>query len=148
MELDQTDKDIINLLVDNSKLSYRDVAKNVKISAATALNRIKKLEKEGIIEKFTVKIDHEKIGYDLGIMIEVRISKGKLFDVEKKIASHPNVLSVYDLTGDFDAVIFARFTNRRTMDAFIKKIQTYDFIERTNSRLILNVIKKKEVYFQ
>tara|TARA_Y100000310_G_C20375796_1_gene665678 strand:- start:42 stop:488 length:447 start_codon:yes stop_codon:yes gene_type:complete len=146
MELDATDKDIINLLVENSKLSYRDIAKNVKISAATALNRIKRLEKDGIIDKFTIKIDHEKMGYDLGIMIEVRISKGKQLDVEKKIISHPNVLSVYDLTGDFDAVIFARFKHRRSMDTFIKKIQTYDFIERTNTRLILNVIKKKEVY--
>ena len=88
------------------------------------------------------------MGYELGIMIEVRIAKGKQFEVEKKIASHPNVLSVYDLTGDFDAVIFARFKHRRTMDVFIKKIQTYEFIERTNSRLILNVIRKKEVYLQ
>ena len=49
------------------------------------------------------------------------------------------------MTGDFDAAILARFKNRRQMDSFLKKIQTYDFVERTNTRLILNAIKEKNV---
>ncbi len=76
-------------------------------------------------------------------MIEIRISKGKLFDVEKKIASNPNVFAIYDVTGSFDAVVLARFRTRRQMDNFLKRLQTYEFVERTETKLILNTIKEE-----
>src|SRR3989344_7150241 len=145
MEMDNLDKEILNVLILDSKMSYRDVAKKVKVSVATAMNRIKKLEKESVIKRYATILDYDNIGYDVEVLIEVRISKGKLFQVEKEIAHHPNVFAVYDLTGDFDAAILARFRNRKAMDNFLKKIQTYDFVERTNTRLILNTIKEKEV---
>ncbi|MBU0614550.1 MAG: Lrp/AsnC family transcriptional regulator [Nanoarchaeota archaeon] len=145
MELDDVDKDIINTKIMDSTLSYREVAKKVKVSVATVMNRIKRLEKEGVIKRYTTIVDYDKIGYDVEVMVEVRISKGKLFQVEKEIATHKNVFGVYDMTGDFDASIMARFKNRRQMDAFLKKIQTYDFVERTNTRFILNTIKEKQI---
>jgi len=145
MEIDETDKKIMRVLVDNSKLSLREIAKEVGVSVATVMHRVNRLEKQGVIKKYTTILDYDKIGYDVEVLIEVRISKGKLFQVEKEIAHHPNVFAVYDLTGDFDAAILARFRNRRQMDAFLKKIQTYDFVERTNTRLILNTIKEKQV---
>ena len=144
MEIDQMDKNILSVLLDDSRLSYRQIAKKLGVSAATVMNRVKGLEKE-IIKKYTAILDYEKLGYDVEVMVEVRISKGKLFQVEKEIANHPNVFAVYDITGDFDAAILARFPSRRKMDAFLKKIQTYDFVERTNTRIILNTIREKQV---
>ena len=145
MELDNVDKEILNALIIDSKLSYRDIAKKVKVSVATAMNRVKKLEKGGVIKRYTTILDYDNIGFDVEVLVEMRISKGKLLDVEKKIATHPNVFAIYDLTGDFDAVILARFRSRKSMDNFLKKIQTYDFVERTNTRLILNTIKEKQI---
>lgn len=147
MEPDKIDKGIINTLISDSTLSYREIAKRVKVSTATVMNRVNRLKKEGIIERFTTIMDYDKIGFDFEVLIEIRISKGKLFQVEKEIAHHPNVFAVYDLTGDFDAAILARFRNRRQMDNFLKKVQTYDFVERTNTRLILNTIKEKQITF-
>lgn len=145
MKIDETDKKILNTLVDNSKYSLREIAKKVGVSTATVMHRLNRLEKEKIINKYTTIVDYEKIGFDVEVLIEVRISKGKLFQVEKEIANHPNVFAVYDLTGGFDAAILARFKTRRQMDNFLKKIQTYDFVERTNTRLILNTIKEKQI---
>ena len=145
MELSQTDKKILNVLVNNSRLSLRQIAKKVNVSVATVMHHIKKLEEEKIISKFTTKIDYEKAGYDIEVMIEIRISKGKLFEVEKKIAMNPNVFAVYDLTGNFDAVVLARFPTRRKMDNFLKKLQTYEFVERTETKLILNTIKEENI---
>ena len=145
MELDNLDENILRSLMENSKLSYREIGKKVKVSVATVMHRIKKLEKEEIIKKYTTLLNYETLGYDIEVLIEIRISKGKLFEVEKKIATNPNVFAVYDITGDFDAAILARFKNRRQIDAFLKKIQTYDFVERTNTRFILNTIKEKQV---
>ena len=145
MELDETDKNIINTLIENSRLSYRQIAKKIGVSVATVMNHVNKLEEQKIIEKYSAKINYEKVGYDVEVLIEVRISKGKLFEVEKKIANHPNVFAIYDVTGAFDAIILARFRNRRQMDNFLKKIQSYDFVERTETKLILNTIKEERI---
>ena len=145
MELDETNKKILNILMENSKLSLREIAKRVDVSVATVMHRVNALEKEGAIKRYTTILDYDKIGFDVEVLIEIRISKGRLFEVEKKIAIHPNVFAVYDITGEFDAAILARFKSRRDMDSFLKKIQTYDFVERTNTRLILNTIKEKQI---
>ena len=145
MEPDSTDKKILNVLRENSRLSLRQIAEKVKVSVATVMHRLNRLEKESILKKYTAKIDYEKIGYDVEVMIEIRISKGRLLDVEKKIAVHPNVFAVYDVTGAFDAVILARFRNRRQMDNFLKKIQTYEFVERKEKKLILKTIKEESL---
>jgi len=148
MKHDELDKQIMNLLLENSRLSYRQIAKKLKVSAATIMNRTKLLEKGGIIKNYTISIDYEKVGFDIEAIIEMRISKGKLIEVEKKIATNPNVFAVYDITGDFDAIILARFENRRKLDTFLKKIQTYDFVERVFTKIILNTLKEQQLKFQ
>ncbi len=145
MRLEETDKKILNIIVENARLSLRQIAQKAGVSVATVMHHIKNLEKEGIIRKYTAKLDYEKMGYDIEVMIEIRISKGKLFEVEKKIAMHQNVFAVYDTTGAFDAVILARFPTRRTMDNFLKKIQTYEFVERTETKLILRTMKEENI---
>ena len=52
------------------------------------------------------------------------------------------MFAIYDITGTFDAVILARFKSTRQMDAFLKKIQSYEFVERTETKLILKTIKE------
>ena len=145
MELEETDRRILNVLTENSRLSLRQIAEKVKVSVATVMHHLDSLEKEGVIRSYTANIDYEKIGYDIEVIIEVRISKGRLLDVEKKIAVHPNVFAVYDVTGAFDAVILARFKTRRQMDNFLKKIQTYEFVERTETKLVLQTIKEENI---
>lgn len=143
--VDDIDKEIINNLLIDSRLSYRKLAKKLNCSVATVMHHVNKLEKQKIIQKYTAQLDYETLGYDIEVFIEIRISKGKLFMVEKKIASHPNVFAVYDVTGASDAIILARFKNRRSMDNFLKKIQTYDFVEGTHTKLILNTIKEDNI---
>ena len=141
MELEETDKKILNVIVGSSRLSLRQIAEKVGVSVATVMHHVNKMEKDKTIEKYTAKLNYEKIGYDVEVIIEVRISKGRLLDVEKKIASHPNVFAVYDVTGSFDAIVLARFPNTRLMDNYLKKLQTFEFVERTDTKLILQTVK-------
>ena len=145
MELDSVDKKIVNVLSANSRLSYREIAKKVGVSVATALNRVKRMEKENVIQGYTVHVDYEEIGYGVSVVVHVRVAKGKLFAVEKKIAADSHVVALYDITGAFDALVIARFRSRRSLDAFLKKIQGYEFVERTETVLILNEIREKNV---
>ncbi|MBN2459050.1 Lrp/AsnC family transcriptional regulator [Candidatus Woesearchaeota archaeon] len=140
VEIDDVDKKIINSLIDDARLSYRQLASKVGVSVATAINRAKRLEKSGVIVKYTIGVKYSLIGYDMQIIMDVRIAKGKLYEVEDKIAKHPNVFAVYDNTGPFDATIIAKFKDRKSADAFIKKVQTYDFVERTETKLLLSTV--------
>lgn len=145
MKLDKIDEQIINELINSSKIPLRKLASRLQVSFVTVMNRIKKLEKEKIIEKYNAKINYEKLGYDTFVIIEIRISKGKLLELERKIASSQNVCAVYDTTGQYDAMILAKFKSTRLMDTFLKKLQTYDFVERTNTILVLNTIKEEQI---
>jgi len=141
VETDDIDKRIINLLIDDARLSYRKIASKVGISVATVMNRVKRLEKAGVITKYTIGVKYSYIGYDMQIIMDVRVSKGKLDEVEKRIARHPNVFAVYDNTGPFDVTVIAKFKDRRSADNFIKEVQKYEFVERTETKLLLSTIK-------
>lgn len=142
---DPKDHAILNVLLENSRLSFREIAKRVKVSVATVLHRVRALEKAKIINGYTTKLNYELLGFDVQAIIELRVSSGKLFEVEYKIARHPGVMALYDVTGDFDALLVCKFQSRKSLDAFVKKIQQYDFVERTNTKLILNVIKEEPI---
>ena len=64
-----------------------------------------------------------------------------MLEEEKKIARNPNVFAVYDITGEYDALILARFKNREALSTMIKEIHKSPNVERTNTHLILNIIK-------
>jgi DNA-binding Lrp family transcriptional regulator len=136
---------IINLLQENSRLSFREIAKKAGISVVTVINRVRELERQNTIKSYITELDYEKLGYDVQAIIQLRIANGQLFEVENKIAPHNNVFAVYDTTGDFDALLITKFKSRRGLDKFLKKIQTYDFVERTQTKLILNTIKERNI---
>ncbi|MBI4210406.1 MAG: Lrp/AsnC family transcriptional regulator [Candidatus Diapherotrites archaeon] len=145
MDMDRTDLAIINALEENARLSLRKIAKQVGVSTATVMHRLNAIEKQRAIKSYSALPDYDKLGYSIQAIIDVIVSKGKLFQVEKKIASHPSVAAVYDMTGHFDVMVIAYFKTRRGLDDFIKKIQTYDFVEKTETRIILNTIKEGPV---
>ena len=134
-----------NILQENSRQSYREVAKKAGVSVVTALKRAKELEKEKIIKSHNTRLDYEALGYNLQVIIQMRIAKGKLFNVEKKISIDKHVFAVYDMTGEFDALVIAKFKNRTSLDKFLKKIQSYDFVEQTRTNLILHTIAEKGI---
>ena len=143
--IDMIDEKILNALLVNAKMPLRELAKNVGVSFVTVMNRIKRMEQEKIIRGYAPLFDYEKLGYGIHVLIDIQIAKGKLIELEKKIAQHPNVFAVYDTTGNFDAALFAKFKSTREMDAFLKKIQAYDFVERTNTRLVLHTMKDEQM---
>jgi len=145
MKIDDLDKRILNHLSSDSSIGLRELAQLLNVSFVTVRNRIKKLEDDGIITKYSARVDFNRLDYGVHVIIEVRIQKGKLLELEKKIANSPNVYALYDVTGDFDAVVIAKFQSTRVMDSFLKKIQTFDFVERTNTVLVLNTIKEDQV---
>jgi len=141
--LDEVDKAILKELISNARLSFREIAKRVGVSTATVANKVRKMEEEGVIRGYTALVDLEKLGYDVTALIEVVISKGKVADVEEEIARMPNVQAVYDVTGQSDAIVLARFKSRAELSKFLKKLLSMEYVERTITHVVLNV-KKEE----
>ncbi|HLC65698.1 MAG TPA: Lrp/AsnC family transcriptional regulator [Candidatus Nanoarchaeia archaeon] len=142
LKIDAHDVAIINELIENPKTPLRELGKKLRISFVTALNRIKRLEKGGIIRQYTTKVDYEKLGYGTHALIQVRISKGRFGEFSKMILKEPSIYAAYDITGEFDSAIIGHFKSTQSMDKFLKRFQSYDFVERTYTALILHTIKE------
>ena len=142
MELNETGKKILKNLLEDARFSSRQIAKNVGVSVGTVLSRIKKMEDMGIIKGYSAILDHEKLGYELTVVTEITVSKGRLVEMENEIAKNPNVCGVYDVTGLTDAVVIAKFKSREDLGQFTKHLLALPHIERTNTHVALTTVKE------
>jgi len=139
---DETDEKILkNLLVD-ARLSARQLALKLGMSTVTIISRIKKLEKEKIIKGYTARLDHEKLGYNLTAVIEVIARKNKLVEVEEELSGIENVCAVYDVTGNTDTLIIAKFKSREELSEFVKNLSSIRNVENTITHVVLNTVKE------
>ena len=142
MEINYKDSELLKHLSKKGKASQRELAEATGFALGTVSNRLKTLEKKNIIRGYTADIDPEKVGFTLTATIHLRITKGKIMSVQNSIAKHPRVFAVYDITGEWDSLVLARFKDREEMDDFIKTILSQKNIERTSSSLVLNNVKE------
>jgi len=143
--MDHLDERIIELLSTDGRKSYRDIARTLSVSLSTVSNRIKALEQQGVIRGYRAIVDTEKLGYTLTALINLKISRGKLIEVQQIIAKDPHVEAVFDITGDWDSLVRAHFKETRDLNTFIKRILTIPDVERTNTQLILNIVKDERL---
>ncbi len=141
--LDDLDYKILVELVKDGRASFRKIAEKIGVSVSTIVSRVEALEKNGVIKGYTALIDPLKIGYNLSAVIHVRIRHGKLLEVQRLIASYPNVYGVYDVTGESDSVILARFKSREELSTFIKTLLANEYVERTITYIVLDTIKEE-----
>lgn len=140
--LDEIDRKILVELLTNSNRSNREIAKAIGVSAATVINHIQRLESAGVITDYTVMLDFERLGYELTVIMSVTVSRGKLLETQREIAKLPYVCAVYDVTGEIDSIVIAKFKNRRELSEFPKDLLAMEFVERTNTHVVLNTMKE------
>jgi len=141
MNLDKIDEKILKNLMVDARLSARQLALKLGMSTVTILSRIRKLEKEKIIRGYTALVDHERLGYDLTAIIEI-IAKKDIIGIEDKLSKIDNVCGVYDITGNTDTVIIAKFKERNELSAFVKSLSSMANVENTITHVVLNTAKE------
>jgi DNA-binding Lrp family transcriptional regulator len=141
-KLDEIDFQILRILQEDARTSYRKIADTLGIAVGTVYNRIKRLEDERVFKAYTVIVDPTKISYDLTAFIFIQAEGPHLAEVEKEIAQSEYTICVYDITGDFDIAVIARFKNRSMLNNFIKGILKTPHVTRTVTNVALNVVKE------
>jgi len=142
--IDEIDRRLIKALNENARRSFRELAKEVGLSVTAVINKIKKLEEAGAIKGYIAVLDPEYFGYNLMAIIALRISKGKLLETQELIAREPQVVAVYDITGEWDSLVIGYFRSREELNRFIKKILSFRYVDRTVTHLVLNVVKDEK----
>ena len=141
-KLDAVDLQIIRALEEDSRVSLRKLAHKLALTPNILHNRIKSLEKEGIIRGYIPIVDATKMGYALTAIIMIQVEGGHMLEIENEIAKESNVLSVYDITGEYDAVVFAKFRDNASLNDFLKKLLSERFIKRTTTLVAFNAVKE------
>lgn len=139
---DNIDLRIIELLQQDSRLSFKKIADKLGIAVGTAYNRIKNLETERILKGYTILVEPYKLGFTMTAIILIQADGSHLTEVEEEIAKTANIISVYDITGEFDILVAARFKDRNSLNAFIKNLLSNPNIKRTVTNVVLNTVKE------
>ena len=142
-EMSEDDKRILAHLRFHARDSSREIAKKLSLHPATVIKRMKKMEQGGVITGYGANVNYLGLGYEFMALVGISASHGHLVEVEGKLRSFPGVVSVYDLTGDVDAIALVACKSRFEFNRTIKRLLSVPHIERTNTHVILNVVKNE-----
>ena len=145
MMLDDLDKTILRLLQADGRLSNLDLARQMNLSPPATHARLKQLEKEGYIRKFTTLVDRDKAGFDLLCFIHVALQMHQLEQVENfrtMIRQIPEVLECHHITGEYDYLLKVVLHNRKDLERFVvDRITPIQGIARIHTSLALTEVK-------
>ena len=144
MKIEELDRKILKVLNRDARMSFRLIAKELRISPTTLYNKVKKLERSGVLKGYIPLINKESLGYDLMAIISLRVRQEKDIEVQKAIAKFPQVGAVYEVTGDWDLILVCYFKGRDDLTNFLKKELPLSNIERAMTHIVLNVVKEEK----
>lgn len=139
-EFDEMDKRIIELLCRSSQGSYRQIAKQLGVHPTTLIQRVKALESKGVINGYRANVDYMRLGFDFMGIIQVYVEKN-ILDVQEAIMALPQVVAVFDVTGDCDSIAWVACRNREEFSEIVKSILMIEGVKKTNTSVVLNMIK-------
>ena len=144
MKLDDKDMDILSILKRNAKNTTQQISRELNIPITTVHNRIKKLESEGIISKYTVILNHKKLGKTISARLGIRVTK--LADQHKicnDVLNLEAVDKVYQITGDYDIIASVRVKNIEELHSLIMtQLRTMPEIQNTSTTIVLKEFRK------
>ncbi len=138
-KLDEIDFSILSALRDDAKTQLKDLARELKVHPNTLLQRVRKLEKAGIIKKYTAEVDYAKTGIDLHVAIMMKVRRGRAGDMEQlsELINIKELETIYAVSGIWDVMAMCRVKNRKHLLEVIQKIGDHPIVTKTTSSIIL-----------
>ena len=146
MTYENLDRKLVNALLGDGRASLRSLADDLDVSVPTISNHLSTLEDEGIIEGYTPKVDYDKLGYDVTAVLQLKVEGSALPDVTETLRQEERMVSVYEVTGDYDIIAIGKFLDTDDMNTKIKELLTDPEVRESNTSVVLNPAKENEQF--
>ncbi|WP_267640993.1 HTH-type transcriptional regulator Lrp [Haloarchaeobius amylolyticus] len=146
MTYENLDAKLVNALLDNGDASLRSLAEQLDVSVTTVSNHVSALEDEGVIRGYTPKIDYDQLGYDVTAVVQLKVEGSALPDVTERLREEKQMVSVYEVTGDYDVIAIGKFEDTDGMNTQIKRLLTDPEIKESNTSVVLNPVCENEQF--
>ena len=139
LKIDNVDLKILEILMQDAKKPYTEVAKKAFVSGGTVHVRMSKMEEAGIVEKTTLKVNYAKLGYDITAFIGIFLQKSALYEqVMTALKTIPEVVSIHYTTGNYSMFVKIHCKDTNHLKVVLHdKIQQIEGIERTETMISL-----------
>ncbi|MBD0831720.1 Lrp/AsnC family transcriptional regulator [Aestuariibaculum sediminum] len=145
MTFDHTDKKLLEYLQADSKQTTKELAMKLNLSVTAVYERIKKLEKEGFIEKYITLINKQKVNKSFVAFCHIKLEKHTqdfVMTFEKEVANLPEVLECYHISGDYDYLLKVVMEDMNSFRTFmVNKLTSISHIGSTHSMFVINEVK-------
>lgn len=145
VNLDLTDKKILNLLQQNSKANIKEIALKIGLTQTPTYERIKRLEKDGVIKNYIAVLDKEKVGYTIEVFCQVTLlvhSKEMITRFENAVNKINEVMECFHVAGNYDYLLKIIVKDMSSYQAFLKnKLSVLDSVANVQSTFVMSSTK-------
>jgi len=149
-KFDKKDQEILNILQKNAKANTKEIAYRIGLSTTPVYERIKRLEKSGIISRYTAVLNKEKIGLELTVFCQVSLQahrKSLIDRFENAIKNMPEILEAYHIAGNFDYLLKIVVHDSKQYHKFvIETLSKLDMVSNVQSNFVMHETKEKSGY--
>ena len=138
--MDKVDVKILEMLEKNSRMPLNQLAAGVFLSSPATAARLERLEKEGIISGYGIRINHQKLGFPITAYINIAMHPSKKPIFYPFIEAHPNVIECCCVTGHYSMIIKVAFQSTEMLDAFIGQLQSFG---NTETQIVFSTAKER-----
>lgn len=139
IQLDDIDARILTALSTDSRRAYADVASEVGLSTAAVHERVKKMVERGVIERFSLRVDPQRLGLSFTAFVAIRNEGGvHCREVAPRLRELPEILELHSVAGEYDFLAKIRTTQARALEDVLYQIKAIPGVARTISTVVLN----------
>jgi Lrp/AsnC family leucine-responsive transcriptional regulator len=137
--MDELDRQILTLLVEDGRRTYDDIGRRVSLSAPSVKRRVDRLRSSGALEGFTAVVDHGAMGWNTEALVELFFQPGtQIQEVARVLREHPEVVEAWSVTGDPDAIARVRTDDNAALEQLIVDLQRNGMVIRTRSQVVMS----------
>lgn len=144
--LNRIDRNILGILQEDARISYAELARRVGLSTTPCIERVKKLEKSGIIKKYSAIVDPNKLGAGLIVFVQIRLDRTSaqtFSEFKQAVADLPEVQDCHLVSGSFDYLIKARMADMGTYRKFLEEtLLAIPGVQASTSIVVMEVTKE------
>ncbi|KTG08108.1 AsnC family transcriptional regulator [Haloprofundus marisrubri] len=146
MTYENLDAKLINALLGDGRASLRSLAEELDVSVTTISNHLRDLEAEGVVEGYTPVVNYDALGYDVTAVIQLKVEGSALPDITDRLQEQKQMISVYEVTGDYDVIAIGKFRDTDGMNKQIKELLTDVDIRESNTSVVLNSVVENQQF--